>query len=165
MFNALKVIPEIGREFGKVFGREYGFFEEYRLDDADVAIVVMGSTAGTAKEVVDRLRKQGKKAGLLKIRVFRPFPSEMISRALSGIKALGIMDRAEGMSGVSGPLYPEICASLYDSGARPLVSDYIYGLGGRDVALEDIEYIYGELFRMAEKGKKEYTLKYIGVRE
>jgi len=165
MFNALKVIPEIGREFGKVFGREYGFFEEYRLDDADVAIVVMGSTAGTAKEVVDRLRKQGKKAGLLKIRVFRPFPSEMISRALSGIKALGIMDRAEGMSGVSGPLYPEICASLYDSGARPLVSDYIYGLGGRDVALEDIEYIYSELFRMAEKGKKEYTLKYIGVRE
>jgi len=165
MFNALKVIPEIGKEFGEKFGREYGFFEEYRLEDADVAIIVLGSTAGTAKEVVDRLRKDGKKAGLLKLRVYRPFPAELLAEALSGIKALGIMDRADGMSASSGPLYPEICAALFDSPRKPEIVDYIYGLGGRDVKLEDIGHVYGELFQIAEKGKKEYTLKYIGVRE
>ncbi|HNS32153.1 MAG TPA: pyruvate ferredoxin oxidoreductase [bacterium] len=165
MLNALKVIPEIGREYGKTFGREYGFFEEYRLDDAEVAVVVLGSTAGTAKEVVDRLRKEGKKAGLLKIRVYRPFPAELLTKALSKTRVLGIMDRADGMNGVSGPLYPEICAAMYDVPAKPEIVDYIYGLGGRDITIEDIEYIYNELFKTAEKGKKEYTLKYIGVRE
>lgn len=165
MFNALKVIPEIGREFAKTFGREYGLFEEYKLDDADVAVVVMGSTAGTAKEVVDELRKEGKKAGLLKLRVYRPFPAAMLSKALSGRKVLGIMDRADGMSAVSGPLYPEICTALYGAPGQPEIIDFIYGLGGRDVTLEDIRYIYDELFKAAEKGKKEYTLKYIGVRE
>jgi len=165
MFNALKVIPEIGKEFGKTFGREYGFFEEYQLDDAEIAVVVLGSTAGTAKEVVDSLRKQGKKAGLLKLRVYRPFPAELLSRALSKVRVLGIMDRADGLSGVSGPLYPEVCAALYDVPGKPEIVDYIYGLGGRDITVEDIEGIYKELFKVAEKGKKEYTLKYIGVRE
>ena len=165
MFNALKVIPEIGKEFAKTFGREYGFFEEYQLADADVAVVVLGSTAGTAKEVVDRLRGKGMKAGLLKIRVYRPFPSSFLSSALSKVKAIAVLDRAEGMSGVSGPLYPEICAALYDAPARPEIINYIYGLGGRDILIEDIEFIYKELFQVAEKGKKGYTLKYVGVRE
>ncbi|MCK9265383.1 pyruvate ferredoxin oxidoreductase [bacterium] len=165
MFNALKVIPEIGKEFGQTFGREYGFFEEYKLDDAQVAILVLGSTAGTAKEVVDKLRAEGKKVGLLKLRVYRPFPAEQLAKALSKVKALGVMDRAEGMSGVSGPLYPEVCAALYDSEEKPIITDYIYGLGGRDITMEDIEYIYTELLKIAEAGKKEYTLKYIGLRE
>jgi len=166
MFNAMKVIPEIGKEFAKKFGREYGFFEEYRLADADAAILVMGSTAGTAKDVVDTMRAEGKKVGLLKLRVYRPFPAELLAKALSNVKSLGIMDRAEGMSAVSGPLYPEVCAALYElDGKRPVVQDYIYGLGGRDVPLEDIRYIFDELLKTAKTGKKDYTLKYIGVRE
>ncbi len=166
MFNAMKVIPEIGKAFAKQFGREYGFFEEYKLRDAEAAIIVMGSTAGTAKDVVDAMRAEGKKVGLLKLRVYRPFPAQFLAEALSGINAVGIMDRAEGMSAVSGPLYPEICAALYDlPEKRPVVQDYIYGLGGRDVPLEDIRFIFDEILKTAKTGKKEYTLKYIGVRE
>ena len=136
-----------------------------KLDDAEVAILVLGPTAGPAKEVVDKLRAEGKKVGLLKLRVYRPFPAEQLAKALSKVKALGVMDRAEGMSGVSGPLYPEVCAALYDSEEKPIITDYIYGLGGRDITMEDIEYIYTELLKVAEAGKKEYTLKYIGLRE
>ena len=166
MFNAMRVIPEIGTEFGKRFGREYGFFEEYKLADADAAIVVMGSTAGTAKDIVDMMRAEGKKVGLLKLRVYRPFPAEMLAQALSGVKALGVMDRAEGMSAVSGPLYPEVCAALYDlPGKKPVVQNYIYGLGGRDVTIEDIRCMFEEVLKSAAAGKKEYTLKYVGVRE
>ncbi|MBN1444820.1 MAG: pyruvate ferredoxin oxidoreductase [Candidatus Omnitrophica bacterium] len=166
MFNAMKVIPEIGKEFAKTFGREYGFFEAYKLADADAAILVMGSTSGTAKDVVDTMRAEGKKVGLVKLRVYRPFPAQMLAQALSGIKALGIMDRAEGMSAVSGPVYPEICAALYDlPGKKPVVQDYIYGLGGRDVSLNDIRYIFDEVLKSAQTGKKAYTLKYVGVRE
>lgn len=166
MFNAMKVIPEVGKEFAKRFGREYGFFEEYKLADADAAVVVMGSTAGTAKDVVDTMRAEGKKVGLLKLRVYRPFPAELLAKALSGVKSIGIMDRADGMSAVSGPLYPEICSALYDlPGKKPVVQDFIYGLGGRDVPLEDVKYIFNEALKTAGTGKKEYTLKYIGVRE
>ncbi len=165
MFNAKKVIPEIGKEFGKKFGRSYGFFEEYKMEDADAVILVMGSTAGTAKDIVDVMRKEGKKVGLLKLRVYRPFPADELAKALKGKKAVGIMDRAEGMSAFSGPLYPEICAALYDTAEKPLIQDYIYGLGGRDVSKEDIRYIFEEVLKTAKTGKKEYTLKYIGVRE
>ncbi len=165
MFNAKKVIPEIGKEFGKRFGRSYGFFEEYKLEDAEAVILVMGSTAGTAKDVVDVMRKEGKKVGLLKLRVYRPFPAEELAKSLKGKKSVGVMDRAEGMSAFSGPLYPEICAALYDIAERPLIQDYIYGLGGRDVSKEDIRYISEEVLKTAKTGKKEYTLKYIGVRE
>ena len=166
MFNAKRVIPEIGKEFGKRFGRSYGFFEEYKLEDAEAVIVVMGSTAGTAKDVVDVMRGEGKKVGLLKLRVYRPFPAEELAKALEGTKAVGVMDRAEGMSAFSGPLYPEISAALYDlPSGRPFIQDYIYGLGGRDVNKEDVRYIFEEILKTAKTGKKEYTLKYIGVRE
>ncbi len=165
MFNAMEVIPEIGREFSKKFGRDYGFLEEYKTEDAEAVIVVMGSTAGTAKDTVDILRKEGKKVGLVKIRVFRPFPLSAIRKALEKIPVIGVMDRADGMSAVAGPLYSEICTALYDSEKNPIVTDYIYGLGGRDITIENIKYIFTELLSIAEKGRKEYTLKYIGVRE
>lgn len=166
MFNAKKVIPEIGKEFGKRFGREYGFFEEYKMEDADAVIFVMGSTAGTAKDVVDVMREEGKKVGLLKLRVYRPFPAEELAMALKGKKVVGVMDRAEGMSAFTGPLYPDVCSALYDlPEGRPIIQDYIYGLGGRDITKEDIRYIFEEILKTAKTGKKEYTLKYIGVRE
>ena len=162
---ALKVIPEIGKEFGDKFGRYYGFVENYKLDDADIGIVVIGSTAGTCKEVVDRLRKKGIKAGLLKIRVYRPFPSEDIRNLLKNLNVIGIMERVEGMSGFVSPLYSEISACLYDLEKRPILTNFVYGLGGRDVKIEDIEEVFGYLLKIYETGKKEFTLKYIGVRE
>jgi len=165
MKNALKVIPQIGKEFGEKFGRSYDFFEKYNLDDAEVGIVVMGSTAGTGKEVVDEMRKEGKKVGLLKLRIFRPFPFNQLSEALSHLKVVGVMDRADGVNSYCGPLFPEICACLYDLPERPKVVDFIYGLGGRDIKKSDIEGIFNDLLKISETGKKEFNLKYIGVRE
>lgn len=165
MRNALKVIPEIGKEFGDKFGRYYGFFEEYKLDDAEVGIVIIGSTTGTAKEVVDQMRKEGKKVGLLKLRVYRPFPAEEIAKVLSKLKVLGVVERVEGMSGFVSPLYSEISSSLYHYEKRPTLVNFVYGLGGRDVKLEDIRDIFDELLKISSTGKKEFTLKYIGVRE
>jgi len=165
MKNALKVIPEIGKEFGDKFGRYYGFVENYKIEDADIGIVVIGSTVGTGKEVVDRLRKKGVKAGLLKIRVFRPLPVEDIVNSLKNLKVVGIMDRVEGMNAFCGPLYSEISACLYDSDKKPILTNFVYGLGGRDVKIEDIESVFNDLIKIYEKGKKEFTLKYIGVRE
>jgi pyruvate ferredoxin oxidoreductase alpha subunit len=165
MRNALKIIPEIGKEFGDNFGRYYGFVENYKLSDADIGIVVIGSTAGTAKEVVDRLRKKGIKAGLLKIRIYRPFPFEEIRNLLKDLKVVGIMERVEGMNGFCSPLYSEISASLYDFEKRPVLVNFVYGLGGRDVKIEDIEEIFNHLLKIYETGKKEFVLKYIGVRE
>lgn len=165
MRNALKVIPEIGKEFGDRFGRYYGFVENYKLEDADIGIVVIGSTAGTGKEVVDILRKKGIKAGLLKIRVFRPLPFDDIRNSLKNLKVVGIMDRVEGMNACFGPLYSEISACLYDLEKRPILTDFVYGLGGRDVKIEDIEGIFDDLLRILEKGEKDFTLKYVGVRE
>jgi pyruvate ferredoxin oxidoreductase alpha subunit len=165
MKNALKVIPEISKEFGDKFGRYYDFVENYKLSDADIGIVVIGSTAGTAKEVVDRLRKKGIKAGLLKIRVYRPFPFEEIRNLLKNLKVVGIMERVEGMNGFCSPLYSEISASLYDLEKRPVLVNFVYGLGGRDVRIVDIEEIFNHILKIYETGKKEFTLKYIGVRE
>ncbi len=164
MKNSLNLIPLIGKEFGDKFGRYYDFAESYKLDDAEIAIVIMGSTAGTAKDVVDQLRDEGKKVGLLKLRVFRPFPANVIQKALENIKVVGIMDRADSVNAISGPLYPEICTSLYDSDKKPLLVDYIYGLGGREVREEDIQLVFSELFNILKTGKT-YNLKYIGVRE
>lgn len=164
MENALKVIPLLGKEFGDKFGRYYDFVEPYRLNDAEVAIVIMGSTAGTAKDVIDKLRAQGKKVGLLKLRVFRPFSFDIIQKSLKNIKVVGVMDRADSVNAVSGPLYPEICSSLYDVDKKPVLVDFIYGLGGREVVEDDIQLIFSELFNVLKKGKT-YNLKYIGVRE
>jgi len=165
MSKSLPVIRQVGQQFGELFGRSYGFVEPYQLEDAEVAVVVMGSTTGTCREVVDKLRASGKKAGLLKIRVFRPFPAEEIVQFLSPIKVVGVMDRADSLNAVSGPLYPEVCTALYDCPSRPLTLDFIYGLGGRDVPRDDIENIFTDLFSLLSTGKKNFTVKYVGVRE
>jgi len=165
MIKAKDVILKIAKEFKEMTGREYGLFEEYRLDDAELAIVVINSTAGTAKAAIDSLRNNGIKAGLLKIRVFRPFPAAEIAKALSGKKAVAVMDRCEGFSAVGGPLFAEIRSALYDASDRPLAVNFIYGLGGRDVTTSDIEKVYGDLAEIAASGKAGETYRYLGVRE
>ena len=162
--NSKPIIVEVGKEYGQKFGRAYSLFEEYKLNDAEFAIIAMGSTAGTTKVVVDDLREKGLKAGLLKPRVFRPFPKEEIADALKGLKAIAVMDRSDSMNGNEGPLCLEVKAALYDKGLNKILANYIYGLGGREIRVQDIEDIYKELAGTA-KGKAIKKINYLGVRE
>jgi len=158
-------IIEVATEFEEKFGTHYGFFEEYRMDDADSVIIALGSTAGTTKVVVDNLREKGMKVGLLKIRVFRPLAYEEIRNALKNVKAVAVLDRATGMSSFGGPVFHEIRSCLYESEKKPFITNYIYGLGGKDIFPEDIENVYGELAGIIKEGKVEKLVNYIGLRE
>ena len=165
MKKAKKVVLEIGKEFKKSFGREYKLFEDYRLSDAERAIVVLSSTAGTAKEVVDELRIKGEKVGLLKLRLFRPFPYKEIAKVLSHLKAIAILDRSCSFGAFGGPLFTEIRSALLETGQVPQNVNYIYGLGGRDINQVDIASIYTDLENIIKTGKVEERVKYFGVRE
>jgi len=164
MRAAKDVILEVGRDFGKKFGRTYGLFEDYKLDGAEIAIVALGSTAGTAKAVVDDLREKGVKAGLLKLRVFRPFPLEEIAKALGNMKAVAILDRSDSYNSAGGPVFTEVRSAMFDMEKRPKLINYIYGLGGREICLADIEGVYSELSSIAKTGKVKNIYNYIGVR-
>ncbi len=153
MKNAKAAILEVAADFERTFGRKYGLFEAYRMEDAEVALVLIGSTAGTAKACIERLRTRGIRAGLLKIRVFRPFPAEEIAAALSHLKAVAVMDKSEGNSGCGGPLFAEIRSACYDLERRPLMINVVYGLAGRDCAVEDVERVYRHLLQIAETGE------------
>jgi len=165
MLNAKKVILNVGKEYGKLSGRSYGFFEEYRLDDADVAIVVMSSAAGTVKDIVDEYRSKGIKAGLLKPRVFRPFPAEEIADALKNIKAVAVLDRADSFGASGGPLFPEFRSALYDVPNPPKMINKIFGLGGRDFGPDDVRGVFDELVAIKDTGKIKSLKEYITVRE
>jgi pyruvate ferredoxin oxidoreductase alpha subunit len=158
-------ILEVAKAFEKISGRSYGFFEEYFMEDAETAVVVIGSSAGTGKAAVDQLREEGKKVGLIKVRVFRPFPMKEIARALSHVKAVAVMDKSEGFSACGGPLFAEVRSALYDLENRPKAINYVYGLGGRDVTVETFEEIYGALDEILVSGEIGETYRHIGVRE
>jgi pyruvate ferredoxin oxidoreductase alpha subunit len=167
MSKAMKVIVEVGQEFGKAFGRTYGVFDEYAMDDAEMAIIVLSSTAGTARTVIKKLRKEGVKIGLLKMRVFRPFPAQELVAALKGVKAAAVLDRSivfGAMEG-AGPVFLETCAALYAAGATTKVLNYIYGLGGRDVLPDQIEKAASDLRELVNTGKVKSLVSYLGLRE
>lgn len=164
MRNAKDVILEIAKEFEEMTGRKYGLFEEYRLDDAEIAIVVLNSAAGTSKVAVDKLRDQGIKAGLLKIRVFRPFPAQEIKEALKNVKALAVMDRSEGFSSQGGPVFAEVLSALYPLDEKPLAINYIYGIGGRDVRVESIEKVFSDLEDIKNSGQTGRTYRYLDLK-
>ncbi len=159
--RAKDVAVEVGKEFQEKFGREYGLFESYRLDDADVAVVILSSAAGTTKVAVDELRKQGKKVGLLRPRLFRPLPHAEIAEALNGLKVVACLDRADSMSGFGGPLFNDVRSLLYEADNRPMVMGRIFGLGGRDYKVEDALAVFDELLKTAETGKVDELIKYI----
>ena len=165
MLNAKEIIQNISSEFEKISGRKYDLFEAYKLDDADMGIVVLNSTAGTAKEVVDKLRTEGIKAGLLKPRVFRPLPYSELSNSLKGLKSLAIMDKADSVNGMCGPMYSEIVAGLSKENVLVPTSNYIYGLGGRDIKTTDIEKVFNDLMYIIKTGNKENKTYYLGVRD
>ena len=160
-----EVILEIAEKFEKASGRKYGFFEEYRTEDADIIMVLIGSAAGTAKEAVDELRDEGKKVGVLKLRVFRPFPAEEIAKALSNCKAAAIMDRTESYNGNGGPLGAEITAGLFREKIMIETVNYIYGLAGRDFTVDDVKNVFAEMEALVTEGRKVPQYQYIGLRE
>ena len=165
MKNAKNVILEVAKDFEKMTGRKYGLFEEYKVDDAEVAIVCMNSTAGTTKFVVDNLRNKGIKAGLLKLRVFRPFPVEEISKALSHLKAIAILDKADSLNAAGGALFQDVTSAMYVNNCHVPAVNYIYGIGGRDTKADDIEKVYEDLLEIVKDGKIDNPYRYLGLRK
>ncbi|MDD4189474.1 MAG: pyruvate ferredoxin oxidoreductase, partial [Eubacteriales bacterium] len=166
MADAKEVILQVSKDFEKLTGRKYGFYEEYKTDDAQAAIVALNSTAGTVKFVVDKMRKEGKKVGLIKLRVFRPFPVDELVKTMTKFKAVAVMDKADSFNAAGGPVFTDITSAMYaKSVGGTSVINYIYGLGGRDIKTEDIEVIYNRLLESAKSGKAGSVYNYIGVRE
>ena len=165
MMNAKKVALEVAAEFEKISGRSYGLFENYKLDDAEVAMVIVNSAAGTGKDAVDNLRAKGIKAGLLKIRLFRPFPAEEIAEALKNAKAIAIMDRAESFNGCGGPLGAEVRGALAVAGSTAKTVNYIYGIGGRDVRVENLESVFEDMLEVVKSGNAGEPYRYLSVRD
>jgi pyruvate ferredoxin oxidoreductase alpha subunit len=161
---ALRAIPEVDDEYHRVSGRRYGFLHPYRLEDAELALIGLGSTMGTVMHVVDELREEGVRAGALKLRVFRPFPEEALKEAIMGIPAVGILDRAISFGAPGGPLYMEVKTTLYEEEERPILVNYIHGLGGRDTTPDLIRAIYKDLDRARARGGAEEKVIYAGVR-
>ncbi len=159
--NSKQVVLDVAKEYKTISGREYGLFEEYKMEDAEEAVVIIGSAAGTTKDAVDELRAQGKKAGLIKIRLFRPFPGSEIAEALKNVKAVALMDRTESYNDCSGPIGSEVTTALYRAKSDCLAVNYVYGLGGRDVKVEDMIGIYSELEKIAEAGEVTEPYRYM----
>ncbi len=165
MRHVERVMLEVAEEFEKLSGRAYGLFEAYRLEDADRAVVMIGSAAGTTKDAIDKLREKGEKVGLLKIRLFRPFPADAIAEALKNVKAVAVMDRAEGYTNQGGPLGADVMSALFRARSSALAVNIVYGLGGRDVRVEDMERVFAELKTIIDNNDAGETYRYMGVRE
>lgn len=160
--HVFEVFNQTAQEYEKLSGRKLELIESYNLDDAEYAIICMSSSAGTTKFVVDELRNQGKKVGLLKIRMFRPFPAYQISQALKNVKAFAVLDRAESFSMQGGPLFIDLRAAMYELNPKPKSINYIYGLGGRELSLDHVRSVFKELTEI----NGEYDrVRYLGVRE
>ena len=164
MRNAKKVIKEVSEDFEKLTGRSYSFFEEYKSQDADYIIVCMNSTAGTTKFVVDNLREKGIKAGLIKVRMFRPFPSEEIAEALKNAKTIAVLDKSDSLNGAGGALFEDVVSSMFASNIHVPTVNYVYGIGGRDTKAEDIESVFEDLAKIDTSKKIENPYRYLGVR-
>ena len=164
MKAAKQVILDVSKEFEKWTGRHYDLFEEYKLDDAEIAIVCMNSTAGTTKAVIDKLRDQGVKAGLLKIRIYRPFPGEEVAKALSHLKAVAVLDKSDSLNAIGGALFEDVVSSMYVAKQNVPVVNYVYGIGGRDTTEKEIKSVYTDLAEIAKDGKVENPYRYLGLR-
>lgn len=162
--KVLGTYNKVAQEYAELSGRYYPALEEYKTDDADVAIFTAGSTADTAKEVVDGLREQGRNVGLVRMRMWRPLPVEEIKAALGKFKAVAVMDRSDTMADFGGPVFLETRGILYDAKEKPLLTDYVYGLGGRNIEISDILRVYDEIEQVAKQGKIDKLITYLGVR-
>ncbi|MBQ2679245.1 MAG: pyruvate ferredoxin oxidoreductase [Firmicutes bacterium] len=165
MKNAKRAILDVAADFEKKFGRKYGFFEEYKMEDAELVMILMGSSAGTGKAAVDELREQGIKAGLIKVRVFRPFPGEELAEALKNAKAVAVMDKSEGFSACGGPLFADTAGACINMENRPKMIDIVYGLGGRDFTMDQAKRVYARLAKIVETGEVGSVYTHMGQRD
>ncbi len=165
MKNAKRAILDVAADFERTFGRKYGFFEEHRMEDAEIALVLMGSSAGTAKAAVDELRRAGVKAGLVKIRVFRPFPGEELAAALGHCQAVAVLDKSEGFSGCGGPLFAETASACINLTQRPKMVDIVYGLGGRDFTVDQAKRVFARLEKIVKTGETGPVYSHMGQRD
>ena len=165
MKNAKRAILDVAADFEKKFGRKYGFFEAYKMEDAERALVIMGSSAGTAKAAVDMLRAKGEKVGLVKIRVFRPFPGEELAEVLKNCKAVAVMDKSEGFSACGGPLFAETSGACINLDNPPKMVDIVFGLGGRDFTTEHAERVFNRLAKIVETGETGPVYSHMGQRD
>ncbi|PIV68984.1 MAG: pyruvate ferredoxin oxidoreductase [Euryarchaeota archaeon CG01_land_8_20_14_3_00_38_12] len=163
MKKALKIVKDVGKEYEKISGRKYDILSEHRLDDADIALVALGSTAGTAREAVNEMRKKGVNAGLLKLRLFRPFPAEDIKNALKDMKAVAVLDRSDSFGAFGGPVFSELRSAMYKTRNMEIVN-YIYGLGGRDITSEHIKKVISDMDGISKTGEVKEYVQYLGVR-
>jgi pyruvate ferredoxin oxidoreductase alpha subunit len=167
MRNALVVIPQVHDEYAEMSGRSYGdgLLEQYALEDAEVAIVCLGSTAGTVKTVIDVLRAEGVRAGLLRIRTYRPFPAEALVKALSSAKAVAVLERSMSFGGGGGAVFHEARNAFYDAATRPFIVNYVHGLGGRDTNQTQIRRVYEDLQKIIRSHRVDDLVRFIGLRE
>ncbi len=167
MQRALQTIKQVHDEYGDISGRRYGngLIDPYQLEDAEIAAICIGSTAGTTKVVVDQLRAKGVKAGLLRLRTYRPFPSKDLTKSLENVKAIAVMDRSHSFGAHGGPIFHEVRHVLFDASTHPQVVNYIYGLGGRDMPQTLIHEIYRDLQEIVETKRVKKPVQFIGVRE
>jgi pyruvate ferredoxin oxidoreductase alpha subunit len=166
MLNCFDVIKNVGKEFEEISGRSYGLFETIGMEDAEFAIVALGSAAGTVRHVVEEMRSGGIPIGMIKLRVFRPFPARELAAALSGLKAVAVFDRSDTFAGnMGGPVFIELRSSLYDLPTRPLLVNYVYGLGGRDLSIDLIKKATEELKEISRNGNVKQLINYLGLRE
>ncbi len=165
MKNAKRAILDVAAEFERAFGRRYGLFEAYKMEDAEVAMVLMGSSAGTARAAVDELRERGVKAGLVKVRVFRPFPGEELAGALKNCRAVAVLDKSEGFSACGGPLFAETAAACVNLDRRPKMVDIVYGLGGRDFTVDQARRVFVRLEKIAVTGETGPVYTHMGQRD
>ncbi len=167
--EAMKSVPEVvkkvNEEWYELTGRRYGdgILVPYAVEDADVIVTVLGSTSGTVRTIAKKLREKGYKVGMVRIRLFRPFPFNELKEILKGAKVVGVMDRAISF-GSYGQSFLEINTALYDLKERPLLVNYVYGLGGRDAPPELIEKMFMELIEVAKTGEVKERLRFLGVR-
>ncbi|KYH38873.1 MAG: 2-ketoisovalerate ferredoxin oxidoreductase subunit alpha [Candidatus Bathyarchaeota archaeon B23] len=164
MEKALKAMPQVDEEYAELSGRGYQLLHPYEMEDAEVALIGLGSTMGTVRYVVDRLRRRGVKAGMMKMRVFRPFPAEQLIELLKDVEVVGVLDKAMSFGAPGGPLYEELRTIFYDAGRQPLIVDYVYGLGGRDTPPRLIEEAFEGLMEAKRRGEVVERLNFLGVR-
>ncbi|MBF0495295.1 MAG: pyruvate ferredoxin oxidoreductase [Deltaproteobacteria bacterium] len=164
LVRSKSVVIQAWKEFGDLFGRYYHPVETYKTEGAETLLLTMGSVSETAMTAIDKMREAGKKVGLVRFRLWRPFPFEEFFEAVKGVKTLAVMDRAMSPGGPCGPVAAEVRAALYDQPTRPKVFSFVAGLGGRDVQVSDFEEIVSRAEKYAEKGAPA-TYDLIGVRE
>jgi len=165
MKAVLNKVKKVGKEFGRLAGRTYDVLHAYGIEDAEAAVICLGSTAGTARVIAEKMRKEGKKVGVMKVWLYRPFPAEEFKKVTKHLKAIAVLDRACSFGAPVGPLCSDVRAVLYESENRPKIFNVIYGLGGRDITPTDIEGIFNQALKTAETGIVKEPVTFVGVRE